>query len=184
MNVFEGARRISALVIGLTLFAGIWAAVEKDPNVEIQYLIRGLNTPPVRSDEECLPWVDGSVTKTYQTPKGRNFNIDLCFKASGSGEKQIPYRDAGNSYTYVGNRWSPEVEAYMKEYAETRFAPTQQDAIDADDKYWRFIFQERLKVFGWFVLASFVFWATTWVVGWIARGFAGIPMGHDRKPQQ
>ena len=33
----------------------------------------------------------------------------------------------------------------------------------------------------WLSMAGF--WAFTWTVGWIVRGFMGIPRGHDQKPK-
>jgi hypothetical protein len=48
--------------------------------------------------------------------------------------------------------------------------------MPAELQYLRFV------GFIWLPIGLAVLWALTWTVGWIVRGFLGIPHGQDRKP--
>ena len=47
--------------------------------------------------------------------------------------------------------------------------------------FWYLYFQKDLYALLWLLPILAAFWAFTWAVGWIVRGFMGIPQGKDSK---
>lgn len=47
--------------------------------------------------------------------------------------------------------------------------------------FWYLYFQKDLYALLWLLPILGAFWAFTWAVGWIVRGFMGIPHGKDSK---
>ena len=47
--------------------------------------------------------------------------------------------------------------------------------------FWNSYFQHDFYALLWLWPILLVFWAFTWAVGWIVRGFMGIPRGKDSK---
>lgn len=88
------------------------------------------------------------------------------------------------------NKWSgepydPEVKSYIdKRVAEFEVNPSILAAIDKDlpPIEREAFFQHAIEVLSIAVYFIGGFWAFSFVVGWIVRGFAGIPRGKDFRP--
>jgi hypothetical protein len=51
------------------------------------------------------------------------------------------------------------------------------------DRQWWFEYFKKFGVGALGAIGGLIFlWAFTWAVGWIVRGFAGIPRGVDKRP--
>ena len=181
INIFEGARRIT-LLIGMVWAVGCIAyAVFTEPYTSITYVVSDLNSPPVLA-KECSR-DDASEYTVQQSPNGKSVHVNLCFKASkaDNGEMLVPYKDAGNGRVWMKNRYDSDVAKYTTAFAQT-FQLSEQ-GIDAANAEHRAALLEQWK---WQLMALFGGVAVGWVfvasIGWIARGFMGIPRGKDARP--
>jgi hypothetical protein len=95
--------------------------------------------------------------------------------------KLIPYRvDKATGVVWGNTRISPEVTKYMSQVLDTFQIPeVEEDRIN--NRWW----SSKLELVGMYflgMLASLAgWWAFTWAVGWIVRGFMGIPRGSDSR---
>lgn len=83
---------------------------------------------------------------------------------------------------YWGNEsYSPEVSEYTKRTINAFvIPPTDEDWIERQwwSKRLKGIWEATLGLLGGLAFL----WGLSWAVGWIVRGFMGIPRGHDRRP--
>ena len=197
INAFEGARRIAKLTAVLWILGWIVAAfffTPSPPAISISYLIAGPGIAPTRI-EENLCNDDGKELVNVTTKKGSRTFVVLCFLSwtippfppGFIPDSPLPpgfFTD--KFYTFYGDksgRWdSPEVNAYTAQ-VKKNFALSQADEKWIDRQSWF----ESLRQFGVGLLAAIgglvCLWAFSSVVGWIVRGFAGIPMGVDKRPE-
>ncbi len=95
----------------------------------------------------------------------------------------IAYRKSKDheGYLDVDSQYSAGVVAYMEDTA-ARFSLPPDDATVADAE-WRQHADEQMK---WTLVTAAVaavsVWLVTKIIGWIVRGFLGIPMGRDFRP--
>jgi hypothetical protein len=76
--------------------------------------------------------------------------------------------------------YSTEVSNYTKEVADN-FKLSKEDEDWIDEKVWTARWKE-LKECYWHIVGIAFLFIFSWCVGWVVRGFAGIPLGMDRKP--
>ena len=93
----------------------------------------------------------------------------------------IPYHvDKATGVVWGNTKSSPEVTQYMSSVLATFQIPEAEE--DRINNLW---WSEKLKLVGSYffgMLASLAgWWAFTWTVGWIVRGFMGIPRGSDSR---
>lgn len=138
MNIFEGARRIMKLIMGIMLIAGICFAYDE-----------------VRLDAA--------------TPSTQASEID---------------------YAEIAKKHGGVVQDEFAEFKEVK--PSNDNKPFNSDEYMTkngiespLTLESRViaaaRVMGITVISIFLFWVFCWVVGWIVRGFVGIPMRQDRK---
>jgi hypothetical protein len=78
------------------------------------------------------------------------------------------------------NRYSSQVTEYM-ERVRRSFALPEVDEAWIDEKWW-LVRKTELKTAASYSVAGLAsLWGFTWAVGWIVRGFMGIPKGSDRR---
>jgi hypothetical protein len=189
MNLFEGARRI-ARVLGVicAAIAGGFAWMANEPYVTLEYSIVTFGAlpmlrPPVVG-HSCDHSAGDEIEYVHRTSAaGRRVSVELCFKASkaDSGEMLIPYQDAGDGKVWLADRSSPEVKAYVKQVGD-RFSLTTVESEIAD-KWWSASQRSQIQwTVGTVIAALAAVWGIAKIIGWIARGFLGIPAGLDRRP--
>lgn len=183
LNVFEGARRISMLVgavwiVGWVIAAFAWSG----SSVPMAYVKDGPNWPFRASDESCSP--PNARHWSYKTASdGTQVSLTLCFIAQqfDNGEYLIPYKQEPTTNRLWGNgRHSPEVLKYM-ESASDGFTIPQSDlpALQAESRLLR---MKNIGEGALGAIAGLVFlYALTWTIGWVVRGFLGIPRGQDHR---
>lgn len=181
INIFEGGRRI-ALLIGILWAVGCVAyAAFTEPYTSITYVVPHLNTPPILA-KECLS-DDAHEHLVLQSPNGKSVRVNLCFKASkaDSGEMLVPYEDAGSGRVWMKKRHDSDVAKYTTAFAQT-FQLSEQ-VMEAANAERRAALLEQWK---WALMTLFggvaVGWGFVASIGWIARGFMGIPRGKDARP--
>jgi hypothetical protein len=183
VNIFEGARRI-ALALGILWVGGCVAyAVFAEPYAHLHFSINGLGAAPVRV-ERCGD-NDGARYIATKDGKGNSVGVTLCFKAvkSDSGEPLVPYAPAENGRWLVAAPYSPEVMRYMKE-REEEFRLPPQGMEEAGRLRWESLLEQWKYAVITALSGLAVGWFLTAVMGWIARGFLGIPRGKDSRPLQ
>jgi hypothetical protein len=180
-NLFEGARRISMTIGALWVCGWVASAALTEPYVLLGYRIDGLGAAPVRDDQcgenDDKHWLD------IKDDKGRPIRVKLCFKAiqATNGEWLIPYAPADNGRWWLARRNSDEVKRHMAERERAFNLPPQGNA-EATRMRWN------KKVEAWEFAATgasvglVVGWFLMTVIGWIIRGFLGIPQGRDARP--
>ena len=190
INVFEGARRIAKLAAVLWILGWIVAALFFTPSpsaISISYLIAGPGQAPTRIEESSCN-DDGKEVVEVTTKKGNKAFVVLCFRSAETIPPPPPgfTIDSTRFYRFsvdqIGSWNSPEVKAYTAQ-VKKNFALPQADEKWIDRQWWF----KYLKEFGVGALAAIgglVFlWGFSWAVGWIVRGFAGIPTGMDKRPE-
>ena len=81
----------------------------------------------------------------------------------------------------MNSPYSDEVERYTAKYVKA-FQPSPDDMKWAEQQVW----PQRWRLIGLALLSIFAGCAAIWVIaaviGWVVRGFTGIPTGSDAKP--
>jgi hypothetical protein len=107
----------------------------------------------------------------------------LCFQSQvfqSNQQRLVPYKTEGD--TMWGNGpYSSEVASYTDARAnEFRLTPADQQAAREEWNRQRSRSIRNAALFaigGWIVLS-----VLQWLIGWIVRGFLGIPRGYDHRP--
>ena len=106
-------------------------------------------------------------------------NTQYDFSTFSTPELKALQLDA--KYKYLGNEpHNDKVTEYKKRTLETFVIPVEdQDWIETQWKTerWKDIREATLGLIGGLAF----FWSFTWIVGWIVRGFMGIPRGKDHR---
>jgi hypothetical protein len=184
INLFEGARRIALIAAGLVTTGTAIALIVQQPYQSTTYLVESPDSPFKRIDDSC----PSDAAKHYFTAKtstGKEVNVHLCILAMSFGEKEdrlIPYK-IDERGVWGDRSYSSNVTAYEKTL-ETRFKVPIGDE-EAITKAISQRYRENLtKGFAYLVAGLAIFAAIVWAIGWIARGFLGIPRGMDTRPDQ
>lgn len=180
MNVFEGARRIAAVVGGVCAIGVGLAIYYTKPYVRLNYEIESPLATPARiadcnSPDEATEFID------RETRSGYGYTVELCFKAqeSSDGRMLVPFKIDGQMLV-MNEKYSPDVTSYTKRFARD-FKPSPAELREAEELYtstWR---SNRIKGAVGIIVGLAVFWAVVWVIGWIVRGFLGIPSRQDHR---
>lgn len=186
INIFEGARRIAKLSAGLWILGWVVAGavqLRSDPGISATFTISHFGATPVRSDPSCDYSADNARETVWRsTKKETNVRITLCFVARElpDGTKLIDFalHPSDKSLVIFNTPYSEDVKKYVKTVA-SRFVLPENDEAWFDSQVW----PKRLEIIpvgvGIAIGGLAFLWAFTWAVGWIVRGFLGIPKGRD-----
>lgn len=185
MNIFEGSRRIAYLAGGLAVAATLIYAVTYDPYISLDYSISHPRAAFQRMKGSC-PTDAGRTFFTTTSQSGTSVSIDLCLLTMEFGkdkkERLVPYRVDEKNMIWGAASYSSEVSSYEKEL-EARFTlPAEDNAWVEEERSRRYRenWKESLRNLG---IGLAIFAGLVWAIGWIVRGFMGIPLGMDRKPK-
>jgi hypothetical protein len=187
INVFEGARRIATLTAGLWVLGwGAFGIFEPQPHIGATYTVAHLHAKPTLGDPSCEYGPNARDYLEVMTKKGTQVHVTLCFIAqrSSDGQLVVPFaRDPNDNRRWMGNdQHSIEVREYVKQVRDG-FAMSLDEERMFDRRLWPARL-ERIGIGALFVFGGlFVFWMFCWTLGWIVRGFLGIPMGRDARVQ-
>jgi hypothetical protein len=184
VNIFEGARRISVSIQVLWVVAALSIGIFNTPYVSLYYISYSPSDPLKLSNvEECNVY-DAKEYVSQNDSDGDKIHVTLCFKASAfeGGNMLIPYKvDEKNSNKVWGkDKYSAEVVNYIA--SRTRLFLMSQQAENDSSRKWRQEKWNSIKVgikvasIGYVIILIF-----TYGMGWIVRGFRGIPQGQDSK---
>lgn len=188
MNIFEGSRRIATAIAVIWVAGFAIAAFNVNGTAYAHYRVITVNgsahlqTQRNCADDDAFEW----STPAFTTPKGTYVDISLCFEAKdwftdkdGSKLRLVPYKsDPVTNKIWSADKYSTNVSNYTKEYAR-RFHPSTDDYTKLDQlgraAWWSSIKEGALWMLGGLVFLFFL----TVTLGWVVRGFMGIPKGQD-----
>jgi len=181
-NIFEGARRIALLLGGIAVAGTLVALVTHDPYVSVQYSIAHPNGTFVRMQESC-PSEAASHYFTTKTSTGERVPVNLCLLAMSFGkdnDRLIPYKVDEKGMIWGAASYSSEVSGYERTL-EGRFKLSAGDEDTLKREISRRYHENWMSGLGYLVAGLAIFAGVVWAIGWIARGFLGIPRGMDRR---
>jgi hypothetical protein len=183
VNIFEGSRRIALLAGGIAIVVTLIGLGTDDPYVSVSYSISHPNGSFQRMTESC-PAASGRHYFTTTSKSGKRVSINLCLLTMPFGDDKqqlVPYKVDEKNMLWGAATYSSEVSEY-EETLEARFVlpPEDNDWIENEisTQYWK-NWKEGLGYLG---IGLAIFAGFVWAVGWIVRGFMGIPRGMDRRP--
>jgi hypothetical protein len=188
LNLFEGARRI-ALLAGVMWGIGVFVAFYNgDLRVEMRFDVVAPNITPVRvpgiSSYTGCPGDDKWAFISGVTGKNTKVGVTFCFKLRDFPKgRLVPYKVDSNGGVWGDETYSKEVSLYVDGVTQ-RFRLSKADEEWADSQYWPAVRNEFGKACLWLFGGWVALWILTALVGWIIRGFAGIPMGKDHRPEE
>jgi hypothetical protein len=194
INWFEGGRRIFSALCGLIFLGGaIYLLVgggknqiileSKSPRDNLHWTLKACEYPDFEK-----AW-----SKEAEFSPGHPRTIVACFRANVSGK--IDYTSNSSATNGLGSPEAPAkiLEAYpysgdLDEYARSRMDALRlnpQEVGEIRKGLWKIAvanFCERaLEAFPWVAGLIIGLWCFSVGVGWLMRGFAGIPKGRDFK---
>jgi len=182
VNVFEGARRIALLLAVLVTGGVLIAASTSEPYLSLNYSVASTNAPFVKTDETC-PAGAGSHYFTIDSEAGGAVDVSLCLQTMGFDDEQlVPYKIDEAGTIWGASSYSTEVSEY-KGQLEKRFELSPADEAWVDEESSRRYWQNWRDVVKYLFAGLALFWVLVWAIGWIVRGFAGIPMHLDARRQ-
>ena len=187
MNLFVGGRRLTLVAQVATLVAVGWSILSDEPYVQVDLITRGPDKPFQLNYADC-PSNAREELKRYKDTSGiSDITINFCFD-SVMGTGFLPYAiDKDGSWSLTEEKFGDEMNAYVqRRIADFNFSSPvgKQAALRRDQMWWKVWRDdaERHSQFGGVFLV--VVTSFSYMLGWIVRGFAGIPSGADRKPKE
>lgn len=187
INIFEGARRIALLLGGGAAAITVIVAFNQNAYYYAQYSLARPNAPFKKTDGGCLSG-GKAIYFDHKTSSGKEVSVSLCLEPMTFTNKNkedtelIPYKTDADGMTWGARPYSPEVASYETQ-VKTHFTMTATDeevSIREAAKKWRSQFAEAM---GYLAAGLAIFGALVWAMGWIVRGFLGIPRGMDKRPE-
>lgn len=184
INIFEGARRITYVIVGLWVAGCVGWVMVNEPYATMQYTILAPGSNPLSLTTECGP-KDAREFITRKTKDAHDLHISLCFRAStaSDGRTLVPYGEPfkdenGRNRIIMNERYSPEVTRYTEQVSQAFSIPAEYaDKSEAEYRaarveLWMLALKALLGGIAFIVILMFV-------TGWIVRGLMGIPYGRD-----
>lgn len=183
INIFEGARRISLLLAGLAIVGTAIVLIYDEPYMPIMYSIAHPTGPFVLREGPC-PSDASRHYFTTKTSKGVEVSVTLCLLAMPFGkndDRLIPYKVDEQGMIWGAASYSSEVSAYERKLEE-RFKVSLADEGWIAKEISRRYRANMTEGFGYLVAGLAIFGGIVCAIGWIVRGFLGIPRGLDKRP--
>lgn len=114
-------------------------------------------------------------------------SAEAAAKAKARGEPPPLILEQIPKWYYNGDPYEEPTMSYISERASAfRLTPqmTQQVRESSSRRLWAARWETINESFPWVMGTIAAIWALTMVIGWIVRGFAGVPMGADFRPQK
>ncbi|MBK8158773.1 MAG: hypothetical protein IPK59_08445 [Rhodospirillaceae bacterium] len=184
INIFSGGRRIAfALGFIIACLAALFAFLVSDtrPVEAVVYSIE--MKQPVKRAAGCN-YNDDSTRQSVGTVY-EWFDVDVvfCFRSIKLEDGQyIPYTNPSGEWM-AGQSYSDEVDKYERDFIREFVIPSA-DRIEAATIARENVHRVFLYSMLAFAGAAVAVWIITYILGWIVRGFLGVPRGQDFRPPQ
>lgn len=161
-------------------------AFNQDAYYGATYSLAAPNAPFRKTDGGC-PSEGKTIYFDHKTSSGKEVSVVVClepmtFTIKNKEETElIPYETDADGMTWGARAYSSEISTYETQ-VEKRFTMTATDeevSIKEAAKEWRSQFAAAM---GYLAAGLAIFGAFVWAIGWIMRGFLGIPRGMDMRP--
>jgi hypothetical protein len=181
INVFSGARRF-ALVVGICWLVGCAAyGIFHAPYIYAYFAVNWPGTAPVIV-ADCGP--DDAREYIFRFPaEASGMSGTLCFSAlaASDGRMLIPYGAKNADGRWLMNApYEPAVKSYTRSVAQA-FIPSQANMENLNQRVENKLSEQHKEAFYTAAIGIAVWWAIVFIVGWIMRGFLGIPRSHDSR---
>jgi hypothetical protein len=185
MNVFEGARRVTHVVAGLTAAFWLWSAYEnwsdaQSSRAKVERLIRSPVTAEALESAKRGEILTPRVQATFDDARRRGVVPAVpahpdwkVYRVTKEATGHVLRFDlpGGASHAEIGEKAALLYDAWREvEDASSAEADARERA------------KQRLSPLGWGPWLAGLY-GVSWVIGWVVRGFMGIPRGSDRKPK-
>ncbi len=179
-NLFSGARRIAVLLAITASVVTIIAAAIYDPYISKTYTIEYPTSPFVKTEESC-PSTAGRHYFSKTTRTGKKVSITLCLLTMEFGKdrrKLIPYRVDDKGMAWGAAIFSSEISAYERQL-EGRFSLSPRDEEELEREISKRYRDNWISSLEYLAVGLGVFALLVWAIGWVIRGFMGVPQGSD-----
>lgn len=186
INIFEGARRISLLFAGGAAVVTVLLAFNQEAYYRAQYSLDAPNAPFRKTEGGCKS--EGKpLFFEHNTSSGREVRVLVCLESMTFRNKNkeeaelIPYKTDADGTIWGARPYSSEISEYETQVKKrfTMTAAEEEAYLKEESKKWRSQFAEAM---GYLAAGLAIFWGLVWAIGWIMRGFLGIPRGMDKRP--
>jgi len=197
INWFEGGRRLTSLVaiaillgaIGYLIFGGGENRIILEsiaPNDRLHWSLGDCAPSDLSEDwsgmTEFTPGQARGMTACFRA--GKNGQIPIGIGAKHTFSINVRGKDIPVSYSDLiyAESYTPEAHAYaVARMNEFRFSSNEMETIR--EGQWKIGVlhwcQRASDAFPWLAGALLVLWLLVFALGWLVRGFAGIPSGRD-----
>jgi hypothetical protein len=179
INIFSGGRRIAAVVgFIIACLAAAFAFLVSDSHPAEKFIYSIEMKQPVKRATECN--YDDDPTRHFIGTVYEWFDVEVvfCFRNITLQDGQyIPYIDPTGKWM-AGKSYSDEVNKYENEFTR-QFAMPASDRAEAITIARGNVHQMALNCLLAFAGAAVAVWIITYILGWIVRGFLGVPRGQD-----
>jgi hypothetical protein len=183
INIFKGARRIAILcAVLLTVGTLINSVGSYQPGLA-RYSIAQPNGEFVYMNASC-PADAGRYSFIVKTSTQKKVIIILCLLPMSFGEsekKLVPYKIDKKGKAWGADIYSTEVSDYKKNL-EKRFKIPFKDEDKINKKSSRKYQEAMIDKLGYLIAGLAILGGIVFAIGWIVRGFLGIPHGMDKRP--
>lgn len=186
INVFEGARRIAVLMSAIAVIVGVSVAATTEPYVVSRFNIYGPDEAMVATSVDCEIGGSAEVSFEAETPKGRSTWVRICLVAEqlamddGSTVSVVKLPAGSNGKPSWNYSASPSVDRYKKNI-QSAFKFPNDEGNKADLQFEAKRREAWMDIAKVLAITLVVFWLAVAAIGWIVRGFAGIPRGKDSR---
>jgi hypothetical protein len=207
INWFEGGRRLSTLFMGIVAVAGIGYVAFGGSTNRVIFETISPDSPWKFTTKTCsYPDYEHYMDEPFYAD-GKKQPLSLCYRSQAdkilyARAKEVvrpvfnPYpvgspppvgrKSSVKEWTYwTASPYSTEAETYMRDRAKS-FRPDPAEWQKASGEFWKVKWkrgwQRANEATPWVVGSIFGIWLLTSILGWIIRGFAGIPTGRDYRP--
>ena len=178
-NIFEGARRIALVIGSLVVAVTLFALFDHPPVVSNQYWFVQPNGAFIRTQESCHLDFDRHQFES-KTSTGESVPVTLC----------LPSRGSDDPLEYVVSRITDPLSAFYSDRAYEKEKRTLEDRFKLSASVKEALKKETsqrhlehwLSGLGYLVAGLAAFAGVVWAIGWLVRGFLGIPQGMDKRP--
>jgi hypothetical protein len=182
-NIFEGGRRIALLIGGIVVIGTLIALALNKPYVSAKYSIASPKAEFVKMQESC-PSDAAQHYFTSKTSTKNDISIDLCILAMSfneNGNRLIPYK-IDEKGIWGASNFTNEIQEYRR-ILEGRFKLSLNDEVVMTNELSQSYRDNWIQGLGYLIAGLAVFASVVGAIGWIVRGFLGIPRGMDKRPE-
>lgn len=185
LNAFEGARRILLVVQVLWALGVLVVSYNLAPSPSVTLEVLRPDLPARETTRGCDIGTDAMEWESIRSSGGGDISVTVCFRADkfSDGRMLVPYRVAENGMVWGDGPYTEDVTSYTGSYAKTvKLSPATEQRLAGEAR--RTKFKHLASGAGVAAIGWGVFWVLASVIGWIVRGFVGIPTGRDSRPKQ